>query len=469
MLFKTQGGVTRTEQLLAQLCARSFLALWSYANPFKDDGHEFCDVLAVFGNHVFIFFDREKVLVDLNSSDNPNVAWSRWKRTAVDAQIKTAHGAERYLRSGRKLFLDVRMNQPFPIEIDFSTAIIHKIVVAHGASDACKLFSDQNVSGSLAISYSDNDGFCPFPFMIHVDKRKPVHIFDSNTLPILFSELDTVADFSAYLDEKTRAIEKYDSLTYCAEEDLLADYLLNISDNSGKHCIGTGDRNFNFYGIDQGAWEYLKLLPQYEATKEANRTSYLWDGLIDRTCSNYRKVILLGNNDLLRQRSAIHEMAKEPRFIRRAVTDLIWDAVEKFPLPSSTDQIMRHVRLIPSSEKNKAYVFLQLWVPPHLRIDVSAYREKSQTLLATACGAAKNFMPELNTIVGIGILPPKLSRMNHEDFILLDCRDWPDAVREDFEKRNKDFQFFRTEKMSHYEQRVTEFVHPKSSPKSEQE
>ena len=53
-------GVTPTERLLADLCDRSFLKLWSYPNPFKEDKDELCDLLAVFENHVFIFFDREK-------------------------------------------------------------------------------------------------------------------------------------------------------------------------------------------------------------------------------------------------------------------------------------------------------------------------------------------------------------------------------------------------------------------------
>lgn len=52
-------GVTPTEHLLAELCEQTFLTLWSYPNPFKDDGKELCDLLVVFGDHVFIFFDRE--------------------------------------------------------------------------------------------------------------------------------------------------------------------------------------------------------------------------------------------------------------------------------------------------------------------------------------------------------------------------------------------------------------------------
>ena len=65
----------------------------------------------------------------------------------------------------------------------------------------------------------------PFPFMIHLDKTAPVHVFDSHNLPIILGELDTVKDFSDYLDAKVRAIASLQSLLYCGEEDLLAHYL----------------------------------------------------------------------------------------------------------------------------------------------------------------------------------------------------------------------------------------------------
>ncbi len=97
-------GVTATERLLAEFCERSFLKLWSYPNPFKDDGHELCDLLAVFGSDVFIFFDRENVLPNDLEKDI-QVLWDRWKRNVIDRQVKTAHGAERYIRSGRLVFL----------------------------------------------------------------------------------------------------------------------------------------------------------------------------------------------------------------------------------------------------------------------------------------------------------------------------------------------------------------------------
>ena len=72
-------GTTRTEKLLSRLCNDSFLELWSYPNPFNSKKKELCDLLAVFENHVFIFFDRENLQLD-NRNKDPEINWKRWKR-----------------------------------------------------------------------------------------------------------------------------------------------------------------------------------------------------------------------------------------------------------------------------------------------------------------------------------------------------------------------------------------------------
>ncbi len=89
MIVEKSEGVTPTEKLLAELCERSFLKLWSYPNPVKDDKDELCDLLAVFENHVFIFFDRENQTL-CNEDNDPLVNWNRWKRKVIDAQTRTA-------------------------------------------------------------------------------------------------------------------------------------------------------------------------------------------------------------------------------------------------------------------------------------------------------------------------------------------------------------------------------------------
>ena len=456
-MTKTESvGVTHTEQFLAELCGRSFLRLWSYANPYKDDAHEFCDVLGVFENHVFIFFDREKHLPDLNAEDDPEVKWARWKRATIDRQVVTAHGAERYIRSGRKIYLDACKTKPFPIPLNLDSLIIHKIIVAHGADSACKNFDESNVYGSLAISYGERGLQDSWPFMIHLDRNAPVHVFDTHNLPIILGELDTVKDFSDYLDAKAYAISRFDVLSYCGEEDLLAHYWLNFDPSSKKHFIGTTDDTINGVMIGEGEWHDLIALPQYQATKEANQKSYLWDEIIQKTCDNWLAGVLLGDGELLSGRGAIHEMAKEPRFMRREAAERMFHAIEAFP--DDRGSITRHLCFFNSYYPDKGYVFLQFWAPPEMRPAHGTYRAKRQELLRIACGVAKNRNPHLKVIVGIAISPPKFDREIAEDFIWLDCDNWSSEQYREYESLNSVWNFFGTG--VRHEKTIREFVSP---------
>ncbi len=114
------------------------------------------------------------------------------------------------------------------------------IVVAHGAVQACENSSPENIYGSLAITYCAAVCDSTSPFHIEISKSNPVHVFDSHNLPILLSELDTITDFSAYLDEKLRVVAKFNCLMYVSEEDLLAHYFLNFNHATRRHVIGLG-------------------------------------------------------------------------------------------------------------------------------------------------------------------------------------------------------------------------------------
>lgn len=457
-------GVTATERLLAGFCERSLLKLWTYPNPFKDDGKELCDVLAVFGNHVFIFFDREKLFKEDPDPDaDPMIAWERWKSRAVDRQVVTAHGAEKYIRKGRSISLDAKGTIPFPLEIDPVAATIHKIVVAHGAKDACLRSSINNVFGSLAVTYLDTtqpkEQRHAWPFHIEIDRSKPVHLFDSHTLPIVLGELDTITDLSRYLDEKVRAISRYQFLSYCGEEDLLAHYLLNFDEKSGRHVIG-GDEKITALMIGEGEWQGFGRSELYSNTKAENEISYFWDELIQRTCQNALEGKLGGNADLFRGQSAIIEMVKEPRFVRRALAGKMRESVLSFPdLPGIT----RHVSLMPSFYSNVNYVFLQLRVPDDVRRHPD-YLDVRRKLLEIACGAAKNKFPSLVKVVGIGMdAPIYAGDTNSEDFLFMPCEAWAEETRLYYEELNEEWRFFGTPNANSYEQTITEFVQPGSA------
>ena len=156
MKIRKSEGFTPTEKLLSSLCENTFLKFWSYANPYKKDRQELCDLLAVFDDDVFIFFVREKKLNATNK--NLLVKWKRWKRGVIDKQIKSLGGAERYIKTGEPIFVDSKCETRLPVVIPENPRI-HKFVVAHGAEETVKKFSSADYSGGLAISYKKRTDF----------------------------------------------------------------------------------------------------------------------------------------------------------------------------------------------------------------------------------------------------------------------------------------------------------------------
>ncbi|MCU7848036.1 MAG: hypothetical protein KZQ89_08490 [Candidatus Thiodiazotropha sp. (ex Lucinoma kastoroae)] len=375
--------------------------------------------------------------------------------------MNTAHGAERYIRRKKPIYLDSKCTTPLPIPIDIENLIVHKIIVAHGAKEACEQASDQNVYGSLAVTYCETEGGQTPPFFIEVDKHAPIHILDSHNLSIILSELDTVTDLSRYLDTKIRAVEKFDSLVYCGEEDLLGHYLLNFDSEKNEHVIGTDDEDINEIYTGEGEWHDFINTDIYKNTKNEDRASYFWDELIQRTCQNALDGVLGGNSDIMRGKSAIFDMVKEPRFMRRALAKRMMQAVANFP--DHPTQLTRHVAFMPSFIADVGYVFFQLRVPESMKQEPD-YREKRITLLEIACGAAKNKFPNLKKVIGIGIDAPKFSgETNSEDFILLPCEEWTDEVREHDEELNQEWNFFGTSALEQSNEHITQFVPPEEA------
>ena len=397
----------------------------------------------MFENHVYLFFDRETKTLTGDIEDF-NLAWERWKKEAVIKQIKSAKKARNHVLKNRdRIFLDAACSIPLPVELPVSGIEVHTIIVAHGASEACKQYSDNNVSGSLCIIYSDDEQTVPpsFPFVIQLSRSEPVHLFDSHTVDIMLGELDTFYDFTSYIKAKEAAIAKFENLAYAGEEDLLAHYYLNFDEEKNQHFIGLRDQTYNFVMIGEGEWKDFIASDPYKRKKEADKDSYLWDELLQRTAQNALDGTLLGDGGVYKSQSAIFEMAKEPRFMRREFARAMKNAINNFP--DNGEVITRHLSFMPSFYKGTGYIFLQLRYRGKDEYDTE-YRPKRQALLKLACGVARNKFPRLSKVVGIAIDAPKFTTTNSEDFILLNCAEWPDEQRVFYEKQNKEFRFFET-------------------------
>lgn len=451
-VIKRSSGENKTEKIVSKLCDNTFLNLWVYPNPYKTVGKELCDVLVVFEDNVFIFSIKE---IKFNLDKKLGDSWDRWKRKAIDDSIKQALGAEKWIKQHpERLFLDAKCNEKFPINIPKGNFNIYKIIVAHGAEESCKQCSSENVAGSLAIMYSDKGSSFDLPFYLNLDKNNIVHILDDYNLEIVLSELDTVTDFLSYFEIKEKTIQSLDALVYAGEEDLLAYYFRNLNETTGEHSIIPEDQECTILCITEGEWERFKKSQAYNAKKEADKISYFWDELIQKTAQNAFDGTLIGNADVFNGHSPIKEMAKEPRFIRRALSNNIQQSIERFP--ETEQKFFRHVSTFFLIGSETAYVFFQLKYDKDkdFEKEVRPIRAK---MLGIACGAFKNTNPYLKKIIGIAINAPKYSDLNSEDFILLNCEDWTKEDQEFYEKENEKLNFFKTDKLINRKSYIQKF------------
>jgi hypothetical protein len=454
MAIEKSPGQTPTEQYLSQLCERTFLNIWAYPNPYKADGKELCDLLVVFENTVFLFFDRESRRFDKPGADT-QLNWDRWKKEAITKQIQTATGAKRYVLANRdQIYLDAKKQLRLPLEIPAGDLCVYKIIVAHGAMEACKRASSDNVYGSLGVKYGASFSALAAPFIVALDKDDPVHLLDTHNLDHVLGELDTLPDLQRYFDAKERAIRRFDCLTYCGEEDLLAHYFLNYDEAEKSYRIGPKDGNYNFVMVGEGEWRDFVTSAPYQRRKADNQVSYAWDKLIQKTGRNALIGTLGGNSDVFRGKSAIHEMAKEPRLSRRALSQLMLTTINSFP--DNATGPMRQMSFLPSFFKDRGYVFLQVYHPNPGDYDTE-YRPIRSGMLEIACGAAKLKFPQLKKVIGIAIDAPKYASTNSEDFILMDCENWTDEQRAHYEVANEELRFFRTDALKERRMSMTEF------------
>lgn len=438
-------GNTKSERYLAKLAERSFLNLWSYPNPYRDqklsgngDGKEICDLLVVCGRHIMIF--SEKTIPW--PGGELEIAWCRWIKRAVRAAAKQAKGAERWITNfPDRIFLDRDCTTPFPIDLPSpENRVIHLIVVAKGAAEACKQHLPDG-SGSLIIRPDikaeahwspDDDAFQPFAIGDLEPSGSFVHIIDDVALDIIMKELDTVRDFTDYLDKKMAFIRSGRLLEAHGEENLIAFYAVRTNDD-GDHDFVSGNENEPI-SIDRSHYKCFTENSQYIAKKKADRISYLWDELI-KVFTNHMldgtSITLPGHDfDLRINEIGVRHMALQRRFVRRNLGEAVAEAFEK---GKNTDRFFRLMISPPEAKESGTAFFVFTFKYLEWMEQKGGYekyrRIRSDFAQVYAKGVLERF-PHLNQVIGISREPPDQGRGISEDLVYAEQSDWSDEDRE---------------------------------------
>lgn len=429
-------GITPTERYLGRLCRRSFLSLWSYQNLHTDEGrksatvpgHELCDLLVVFGNSIIIFSDKH---VAFQRHKPIKVAWPRWFRKAVTRSARQLHGAEAWIRNyPHRIFLDRQCAKPFPIDLpDPENMEVFLIAVSTGVYEACHEYFGRESIGSLMIS-TDVRGSsherAPFCVGWIDPERKFVHVFEEFTLDAVFSEIDTISDFVAYLRKREEFLTRETPIIISpGEEQLLSIYLTKLNANDEHDFVLPGadeDSVPDFVALDESFWLGMVNDHQYKRKKEADRISYVWDRLIEHFAarggsynSNFERSEALRDIEL-----GLRAMASEPRLRRRQLATAFVDLLE------TTAAHQRKARVACSTDfPDNAYIFLVLPRPDGE--DYKKYRQARAALLAAYCYVVKLRCTDAQYVIGIATESCRAQGAS-EDLVFLDVRNWTDEM-----------------------------------------
>ena len=428
MSVRKNTGGTRTERWLAQLCERTFLKMWSYPSPYKNQGgaKEICDVLVVFDHHVFILSDK---FCEVPDTGELRSDWNRWYRRAIKKSADQTHGAERWLREHpERVFVDESCAQRLPVRLpDPSDAVVHRVVIAHGSYDRCAKF--WNDTGDLVINSAlagDEhlwphafDGTLPPAFQVgNVTPEKDwVHVFDTKGVELVLRCLDTVADLSNYLSERARLLTSLP--VFCpSEADLVGLYFQGFDAGRQVHFFDV-DSTASSLAIEQGIGADFFSSREFAGRQAKNENSYAWDSLIDTFAHH-----ILEGDQHHRSHDEPHELEPLIRFLaqpgrvqRRVLATALLEAVQQTPRGK------RRIRYcLPSKPSEPYFAFLVL--PPIPGASHEEYRVVRRGLLEATCRVIRLRHDDALDVIGIATEHGESGSLRSEDAVHYDGRNW---------------------------------------------
>jgi hypothetical protein len=265
----------------------------------------------------------------------------------------------------------------------------------------------------------------------HVDpKRGLSHIFDDTTLTLIFQALDTIVDFTDYLQRKEQLFTSGIAVWAAGEEDLLAHYLKNMGPD-GHHGFAI-PREINAVAFEEGIWDDFQRNPQRLSQLRANEISYAWDRLIE-TFSRHAfegTSYFTSHPGFAPHEQLLRVLAAENRTKRRGLAEALMGALVDTPPDLRATRVV-----VPESPDLPYYVFLLLpWRQDRSEADNRLVR---RNFLEACCMTVKLIRPEAQTIVGVATESGR-TRGGSEDLMLLDARNWtPEMAAEAREWREK--------------------------------
>ncbi len=271
-------------------------------------------------------------------------------------------------------------------------------------------------------------------------------------------ELDTLIDFTQYLDYREKAIRSGRLMPVGSERDLLGYYVLADKLNKKHSFVPESDEPCELSEpviIPENIFFHLAQQPAYIAKKKADEISYVWDRLIEQFSNNIiagTSVSLFGETpNATEAEQAIRSMALESRVSRRLLGSALIEAMERarkqakdryarviFPGPNSADRTIAYVFLILAYQK----------IP--LQDGYDQYRKVRVNILHAYCMWALYTNRNVSRAVGVGIdASSELTGLKggSEDLVAVDIYEWTSELEIQARELAEEFDFMRHERV----------------------
>lgn len=412
-------------------------------------GQEIADLMAVFENHVVLFSDKA---IEWQNDKPLDLAWTRWYRRAVEGSIIQLNGAERWLdQHPDRIFIDKLCTQRLPVPLPSKgNRIVHLVAVVSGAkAAACKYFADAR--GTLMIHpalkgpahvNTKRANFRPFIVGDVNPNGNFIHVFDSVGLKVVMKELDTVADFTAYLVARSKFLRSGQVGIIAGEEHLLAAYMMNGFKDGRPAFISEKLRKKarrSLVVIPGGEYETYTSSNLHAEINELKKQSILWDKVIELVVEDVLKgtsIFILDCQPTVQlSEQALRVMASERRMDRVLLAQALGGAMERC-LDEKMARFVRRANITRRMPSRKiGYVFLILPQDPAAG-SYGEYREYRSRMLATYCSSVFRENPKLDMVVGLALdifCRDGEIRTRSEDVLAMAPPEWTPQMLADFE------------------------------------
>lgn len=360
----------KAEQLVQDLALKTFLTDWCYLNPLLPSGKELCDLLVVFDEVAIIWQIKD---LKLGKQD-------QYRKSQVEKNLRQLSGARRQLFN---LKTSLELENPRRGKEPFDATTIKEIYL-------------------VSVLLGEPQEWFSF---IEFVKDNIIHVFTREFTQIALRELDTVSDFTSYLQAKevlTRKDKRF--IILGGEQELLALYLMNNRSfeklEKATHIM-----------IDEGSWEHLQNMEEYKAKKKEDEISYGWDSMINiihKTSPEYEKVA--------------RELARPNRFKRRYLSKVYLGAHMKAHNDNKHDLLRR---VLPMDDVTYCFLFQD------------GPRERRIAMLSAICQIARVKSPENKKVIGIATEKKIRPRCSY-DFCLVNIPELTEEYQKYINELQKD-------------------------------